>query len=200
MKINIPPYKKALKECVLALKAGKTILYPTDTLYGIGVDATNRKAIKKIMKIKKRKDDKFSVIVEKERIGKYADVPKKYKKLIDIFLPGPYTFLLKAKKKLPIVKNNIIAIRVPKNKFCILLSKALRKPIISTSANISGKSPHYSFDLVPNTIKKQIEVLVDGGKCHYKKGSTIIDLVNKKIVRIGAGYRKIKKYLANFHD
>lgn len=196
--LNTKKLKEAVLKTSLVLEKGGVIVYPTDTLYGIGADATNENAIDRIIKIKKRKDDKFSAIIEKSKIKEYAIIPKKYFERINNLLPGPYTFLLKAKKKLPIVKDSIIGVRVPKNRFCTLLAKTFKKPIISTSANISGKNPHYMFDSIPNEIKKKVDLLIDGGKCKYQKGSTIIDLVNKKILRIGAGYKKAKRLFGDF--
>ncbi|MEM4360700.1 MAG: L-threonylcarbamoyladenylate synthase [Candidatus Anstonellaceae archaeon] len=199
-KIIIPPYKEAIKEASKILKKGGIIIYPTDTLYGLGGDGTNSKTIKKIMKIKRRKKDAFSVIVAKSKIKKYCKIEKQYYKKLDKLLPGPYTFLLEAKKKIAATKNKTIGIRVPKNKFCLRLAEKFGKPIISTSANISGKSPKFRVEDIEKEIKDKVDLIIDGGPTKYKIGSTIVDLINKKIIRVGAGYKKIKEIFNDFHE
>ncbi|MCX8163025.1 MAG: L-threonylcarbamoyladenylate synthase [Candidatus Micrarchaeota archaeon] len=195
--IKIPPYKEAVKQAAAVLKKGGLLIYPTDTLYGIGGDGTNKKVIKKILKVKKRKVDTFSAVVKLEELDKYAKV-EKYKNKIRLIFPGPFTILAKAKRRIAIVKKNVIGLRVPKNRFCTLLAKAFNRPIISTSANISGQKSNYKVEDIEEEIKQKVDLIIDAGECRHKKGSTIIDLVNKKFVRIGAGYKKAKKIFKEF--
>ena len=197
--IKIPPYKEALEECVKILKNGGHIIYPTDTIYGIGADANNKNAVLKINKIKKRKKQTYSVIIASVKdIEKYAVLKREQRQIIKKLVPGPYTFLLKAKKKLVVVRKNIIGIRIPANKFCLQLAKIFDGPIVSTSANISGKKENYNVKSIEKDIKNKIDLIVDQGNCRYKKSSTIIDLTdisNIKIIREGAGLKKLKYVL-----
>jgi len=197
--IKIPPYKKAIKKAIQILKKGGNIIYPTDTVYGIGADATNKNAVLKISKIKKRKKQTYSVIFHSiKEIKKYAFVNKKQERIIKKLVPGPYTFLLGAKKRLAVVRKNIIGIRIPNNKFCVMLAKQFTKPIVSTSANLSGKKEKSNIKKIEQEIKNKVDLIIDGGSCKYKKASTIIDLTdasNIKIIREGAGLKKLKSIL-----
>jgi L-threonylcarbamoyladenylate synthase len=193
--IPLSSQKKAIKNSFEVLKKGGVIIYPTDTLYGIGADGTNKKAILKIKKIKKRKNQFFSVILPSiNAIEEYAFLDKKTKKILKKLLPGPYTFIFKSKRNFYFSKQNTIGVRIPDNKFCLALSKLFKKPIISTSANLSGAKNNYSLNTIEPEIKQQVDLIIDG-KTKYKLPSTIYSFVENKILREGAGLKKLKKIL-----
>ena len=113
-------------------------IYPTDTIYGIGCDATNHNLIKKIRKIKQRDKKPFSIIApSKKWILNNFEVQENF---LNKYLPGPYTLLLKKKKKdflKEVSENKFVGVRIPKNSFTKILQKT-GKPIITTSVNLSG--------------------------------------------------------------
>lgn len=139
------------------LKSGGTILYPTDTIWGIGCDATNVEAIRKIFEIKKREKSKSVIIlVESERrLQELVDVPEMAWEIIDLS-EKPITIVYESAKNLPpeiLAEDGSIGIRLVKDDFCRQLISKLNKPLVSTSANFSGeKSPMKFSDINPEII------------------------------------------------
>lgn len=153
-----------LKNALKALELGKIILYPTDTIWGIGCDVSSDIAIKKIFKIKKRDYSKGLICLASsfEMIKDYADIDE-----IDIYKQksneSPTTFIFDNPKKISnyiIGNNNSVAFRVPKNNFCIKLIEAFGKPIVSTSANLSGYMIPYNFNDIDTKIKENVGYIV----------------------------------------
>jgi len=184
--------KQDLSKAIAALSHGLVIVYPTDTLYGLGADIFNDDAVEKVFKIKKRKKtNPLSVAVANlKQIEKIAYVDDKSRCLIKTFLPGKLTIVLRKKK---IVSNlitaglNKVAIRIPDNKIALdLLSKF--GPITATSANIHDKKPPVNIDDISMQFSvSDIAVYIDDGKLDGRP-STIIDMSKKpfKIIRKGA--------------
>ena len=148
------------------LKKGGTILYPTDSIWGIGCDATNSKAIEKIIHIKRRPIKKSMIILvdEIEKIAQYVDnIPIIAYDLISQ-TTRPTTFIYPNVKNLPknlIAPDKSIAIRITTNDFCQRLIRLLGKPIISTSANISGNCPALTFNDIQQEIIRQVDYVVN---------------------------------------
>ncbi len=179
--------EKALWAAVEVVLRGGVILYPTDTVYGLGGDATNEEVVKRIHTIKRSSEDKplsiilpdLSFVDEWCETGVFEDiVMKKY-------LPGPYTFIVKKRRNifLPASPYDTIGVRIPDHSFCLLLALKAGRPIISTSANFSGFPPPSSFEEVDKRLVEQVDLAVDGGPTKYRAPSTIVDLVHKKIIR-----------------
>ena len=179
----------SINEARDALKNGSVIIYPTDTVWGIGCDPFNQKSVNNLFKIKGKKEEGLSILINnKELISKYCLITSKDKKIINKIFPGPVTVILKSKVNFAkgVTKNGNIAIRIPNNKTSISLAK--ENPIITTSANMHG------MDVVKN-MNEAREIF--GNSCIYLNGekpigieSTIINLTGNipKIVRIGALY------------
>jgi len=178
----------ALGETKKAILAGKLVVYPTDTLYGIGCNALDKKAVAGIYAAKVREPGKpLSIIVsDLKMMREYCEIGEKELTALLAMLPGPYTFLLKAKKRLPASDGEKIGVRVPEHVFMRTVSKQLGVPIVTTSANMSGGNPPVSLRDVPLAVRKAAAVVIDNGKCKYGQGSTIIDLVERKVLRKGA--------------
>lgn len=184
--------KLDLSEAIEALRKGQVIVYPTDTLYGLGADIFNKAAVEKVFKIKKRKKTSpLPVAVANiSEIEKIAFIDSKSKNLIRKFLPGKLSIILKKKdivSDLVTAGLNKVAIRIPNNKIALdLLSKF--GPLTSTSANIHGEKPLFNIeDIRFRFCVSDISVYIDGGVLDGKP-STIVDLTEKpfKIVRLGA--------------
>jgi L-threonylcarbamoyladenylate synthase len=148
-----------------ALKRGKIILYPTDTIWGIGCDATNPEAIKKIYQLKKREEKKSMIILVagENDIEKYVSHPST--KIIDFLSEQkkPTTAIFERAINLPkelINENGSVAIRIVQDKFCRNLISQLNKPIISTSANISGDITAKNFSEINDSIKNGVDYIV----------------------------------------
>lgn len=187
--IKLDPYNpktKVLNEVRRMLAEGKVIIYPTDTLYGLGANAFDEDAIKKVYSIKKRSFDKpISICVPNMRwIRKVAYLNDKQKEKISKLLPGPYTIILEKKDIIPDVLTagkKKVGIRIPKSKISIELAKEF--PITATSANISGRE-------TPPTVKeiikqlKNVDLAIDVGPLRGEP-STVIDFTTDppKIIR-----------------
>ena len=180
-------------DTVRVLKKGGTILYPTDTIWGIGCDATSNKAVDKVFRIKGRKLQKsFIVLLDSaEKLEQYSDgvSPVAYD-LIEQYT-RPLTIIYPRAKKLAkhvIASDGTIAIRIVKNDFCRELIRAFGKPIVSTSANFSGTPNPSIFRDIDPLIKESVDYVVPlyQDEIHKVNPSTIIQLLDNgsfKIIR-----------------
>ena len=175
--------EQAVKTTVNYLKKGKSILYPTDTIWGIGCDATNYQAVEKIFKIKKRVEHKSLIVLVDtfEKISNYVDkVPEIARDLIES-MDTPLTIIFPKAKGL--AKNvtgadGSIAIRVTKDEFCKKVIEKFGKPIVSTSANVSGGPNPIVFGKIPGEIIDKVDYVVayNKDKLMKTKASRIIRL------------------------
>jgi L-threonylcarbamoyladenylate synthase len=186
---------KAVTETCTVLIKGGVILYPTDTLYGLGVDADNTDAVKKLYKIKNRDFDKgVPIIVSSiEMAEQYVVLNEKARIIAEKFWPGALTLILpkKGNNLSGIYAGETIGIRVPDNDFCLRLLNAFCGPITSTSANISGMKPQNSIEKILFQLGdkvRDIDVAIDSGIMSRDHPSTIIDLGlgKMKIIREGS--------------
>lgn len=158
--------QQEIKKALEVLHKGGVILYPTDTIWGIGCDATNEKAVERIYKIKNREDAKSMLLLIDlpQRIPSYVDeVPEVAWDLID-YTTKPLTIIYSGAKNLAknvVAEDGSIGIRVAQDEFCQKLIARLKKPIVSTSANISGKPSPQSFDNISDEIKDAVDYIVD---------------------------------------
>lgn len=153
------------EKCLAVLKSGGTILYPTDTIWGIGCDATNPEAVGKIYELKKRPDEKSLIVLvaDEKEILRYVAQPDlavfDYLKTVR----KPTTVIYEGAIGLAdnlVSKDGSIAIRICKEKFCKYLINRFRKPIVSTSANISGQSYPQNFFSITGGIKNNVDYVV----------------------------------------
>jgi len=206
-KIRIDPYNissQAIIPAVEILRSGGVVAYPTETFYGLGVNALNEEAVKKIYAIKKRDFSQPLLILIPHRglLPLYVkDVPEDALMLIERFWPGPLTLIFSASPHLPSVllgEANKIAIRVSSHPIAQALTNELNFPITSTSANVSGAQSPFTSDEVSFQLGNKIDLLIDGGRTPGEKPSTIIDVTISppRLVREGAiTYRKILEFL-----
>ena len=205
-----------VKDAVTELQAGGVIIYPTDTLYGLGADALSDKAVGKVYKIKGRDERKpvHAIVADMKMMEKYAEVPDMARMLAKEFLPGPLTLILKKKAgiKTGIAKGiTKIGFRIPDNPFCLALAKKFGKPITTTSANRSGRKTEltvgailkqlgadnsYSNVLKNIRIRKKVPIgliglVVDAGDPPAggaeRQPSTVVDLSGKEPVILREG-------------
>jgi len=172
-----------IQKAVKVIKSGGTFLYPTDTIWGIGCDATNSKAVNKIYKIKERSRlSRFIVLLDSPaKILDYVEeVPDILWDLLKS-LDSPTTIIYPKAKNFPknvISKDGSIAIRIVKHEFCQKLIHILNKPIISTSANFSAEPSPVVFKDISEELKNKVDYIVKTGrdKMNKSKGSTIIKI------------------------
>ncbi|KYK26719.1 hypothetical protein AYK26_07210 [Euryarchaeota archaeon SM23-78] len=158
-------------------------VYPTDTIYGIGCDATNEELVKKIREIKRNPTHPFSIIIpNKNMIYEYCETNEKTKEHVDK-LPGPYTLILKVKKKFfaPNVnlKDGTIGIRIPVHWFYKYIKK-MKVPVITTSANISGGDVMTNIEDLDTDIKNKVQFIINDGELKGRP-STLINLTKEGV-------------------
>ena len=193
---NENPNLKEIDKVVKTLQNGGLIIYPTDTVYGLGCDFTNTKALEKIAKIKGVKLEKANFSFVCNDLSHLSDYVKQIDnstyKLLKRALPGPYTFVLPGSKSLPNVfkKKKTVGIRVPDNPIARLLVKTLGNPIVSTSIHDDDDVIEYTTDpeLIYEKWKDIVDIVIDGGYGD-NEASTVIDLTDSEpfVIREGKG-------------
>ncbi len=177
-----------IEKAVEILKSGGIIVYPTETIYGLGADIFNEQAVHKVFEIKGREHTRaVSLAVLNEQIEDYAEVNEIAQKLIEKYLPGPLTLVLRKKENVPswITQTEFVGIRVPKNETA---QKILKKfgPITSTSANLSGRQNPIKVAEISDEIKSKVDLILDSGETKYSGPSTVVKVTDKiEILRDG---------------
>lgn len=191
------PDPRKIQQIVDLLKDGAVIIYPTDTIYGLGCDLTNRKAIDKLCWIKGIKPGKINLSFICEDMSHISDYVKNLStptfKLMKKNLPGPFTFILPANSNVPKIVNankKTVGIRIPNNNIPIALVKALGNPLITTSIKEDDDIVEYPTDPeeIYESFKNLVDVVIDGGYGNNSP-STVIDCTKEpaEIVREGLG-------------
>lgn len=194
------PNPKQIKKAVDILKQGGLIIYPTDTVYGLGCDITNIKALEKIARIKGVKLDKANFSFVCHDLSNLSDYVKQIDnttfKILKRALPGPYTFILPGAKTLPAVfkKKKTVGIRVPNNSIALEIVRQLGNPIISTSIHDEDDVLEYTTDpeLIYEKWQDLVDLVIDAGYGD-NVASTIIDLSEDEplVIREGKGSLEI---------
>jgi len=175
--------REEINKALEVLKSGGVILYPTDTIWGLGCDATNPEAVEKVLKIKNRPAEKSLIVLldTDNKLQSYvAEIPDVAYDLIE-YAENPLTVIFSGAKNLAanvINADGSVGIRIAKHDFCTPLIQRFRKPIVSTSANISGAPSPKNFDDIASEIIDQVDYVVDFEQAiqNNKKPSTIIKL------------------------
>jgi len=179
-----------MEKIVEILKSGGTILYPTDTIWGIGCDATNIEAVNKIFDIKKREKNKSMIIlVETEkRLQDLVDVPEIAWEIIDLS-EKPVTIVYENPRGLPkelLAEDGSIGIRLVKNDFCKKLITKLNKPLVSTSANFSGEKSPLKFSDISSEMIDLVDYAVEENRDVVSKysGSSVIKIWSDNRIKV----------------
>jgi tRNA threonylcarbamoyl adenosine modification protein (Sua5/YciO/YrdC/YwlC family) len=186
------PEPRKVRQAVELLEAGEVIAYPTDTVYGLGCDIMNRKAIDRLYAIKgmERKHELAFICPDLADIAKYAVVEKQEYRVLRHYLPGPYCFILPATREVPKLlqsRRKTVGIRIPGHEVIRAIARELGRPIISTTAQRAGEEPHVDPSEIDDAFKGLGIVLDAGGGGIVP--TTVIDLTKSppEILRIGAG-------------
>ena len=192
---NDNPDPRAIDKVAAVLKKGGLVIYPTDTVYGLGCDIHNIKALEKIALLKGVKIEKATFSFICNNLSHLSDYVKQIDsstfKILKRALPGPYTFILPGSKSLPKVfkKKKTVGIRIPDNTITQSIVKVLGNPIVSTSIRDEDEILEYTTDpeLIFEKWGKFVDLVIDGGY-GGNSASTVIDLTNEPIiVREGKG-------------
>lgn len=175
--------KEEINKTLEYLKEGKIILYPTDTIWGIGCDATNQQAVDRIYRLKQRVESKSMIILldTAEKLVEYVEVVPEITMDLVNSIDTPLTVIYQGAKGLAkntIASDGSIAIRVTRDRFCKSLIEKFGKPIVSTSANVSGTIDPVTFSQIPEVIKNGVDYVVDHNRDRIvkAKASKIIKL------------------------
>jgi tRNA threonylcarbamoyl adenosine modification protein (Sua5/YciO/YrdC/YwlC family) len=188
------PQARLIAQVIEVLRKGGVICYPTDTMYGIGCDIFNQKAVKRVYQIKKRSKHKpFSFMCsDLKNISEYSHVGNTAYRLMRKCLPGPYTFVLVGTKLVPrimLTKQKTVGIRVPNHAISLALVRGLGNPILNTSAvmETGGQLPLDGYD-VNDLFCNQVDLIIDGGQI-IPNPSTVVSLIDDRpeILREGKG-------------
>jgi len=189
------PNKRHINTIVDCLKNGGVIIYPTDTIYGLGCDIFQQKAIEKISRIKNvlpQKAQLSFICYDLSDLSKYTkSISTPLYRLLKNYLPGPYTFILPASKEVPKIlksKKNTVGIRVPDNKIACTIIENLGHPILSSSLPGEMVEEYTDPDLIYENFKNIVDIVVDGG-IGGTVPSTVIDCTKEpyELLRMGAG-------------
>jgi len=176
-------YEK-IKEAGKIIKNGGIVIFPTETVYGIGADGLNTEAVEKIYKAKGRKSDN-PLILHIANIEMLSDIAKNIteteQKLIDAFWPGPFTIVLEKTEKVPNIVTgglNTVGIRMPSGKIARELIKYADTPIAAPSANISGKPSGTNIQDIYDELKEKVDFIIDGGDSEVGLESTVVRVID----------------------
>lgn len=187
-------FGKAVMRAAGILRQGGVIIYPTDTLYGLGADAFSDETVEKVYAIKGREAGKpiHCIVADLAMAEEYAEVNDAARKIAEKFLPGALTLVLKKKAGIEggIARGmDTIGIRIPNNEFCIELARAFGTPYTATSANRAGVEPELAFEKVLAAMgEDDIDLAINAGPAPLARPSTVVNLVSghPSILREGA--------------
>ncbi len=202
------PQRRTIEQIISALQGGAVMLYPTDTVYAIGCDLSNKSAIQKVRRIKQLSNDKPLTFLcsSLSNIAQYAQVSDRAYRIMKHLIPGPYTFLLPATKLVPKLvmspKRKTTGIRVPDRLICQELLQALGNPIVSSSAHLADQEGDFPtigvekarlFDDLDNLV----DIIIDDSTEPGFDVSTIIDFTTEEpqVVRQGKGWQEVENWL-----
>lgn len=172
--------KDLIRNAIDTIKSGGTVVYPTETVYGLGADAFSEEAVRKVYEIK-RKDlsQPLSVAISSfEMLHEVASVDSESLEIITELLPGPVTVLLRKKDIVPdllTAASEVVGVRFPDNEIATRIIKETG-PITSTSANVSGRTPPTCVE----EVEIKADIIINGGKCKYGMPSTVVDMTKAR--------------------
>ena len=202
------PQRRTIEQISSALQGGAVMLYPTDTVYAIGCDLSNKSAIQKVRRIKQLSNEKPLTFLcsSLSNIAQYAQVSDRAYRIMKHLIPGPYTFLLPATKLVPKLvmspKRKTTGIRVPDRLTCQELLKALGNPIISSSAHLpdeDGDFPTIGVEKARlfDSLENLVDIIIDDSTEPGFDVSTILDFTTHEpqVVRQGKGWQEVENWL-----
>lgn len=205
IKLKNNNYEK-LEEIASLINNNKVIVFPTETVYGIGTNGLDRNAIEKLYKIKERRFSKpITLLVSSyEMICSVANIISPLeKKIISNFFPGPITLILNKKKIVPNIltaNTDTVGVRMPDNELILKLIEYCKVPIATSSANISGFPPSINVEDIYNCFKDKVDLYIDGGKSRIGVPSTVVKVENNDIKILREGIITKKDILARIKD
>jgi L-threonylcarbamoyladenylate synthase len=191
-----------LRHAIASLKRGDVIVFPTETVYGLGADALNPAAVEKVFQLKGRNPDTpIPIIVADQAMLKdlVEEIPPIARKLMERFWPGPLTLVLPAVPGTPkqlLNRTGGIGVRISSEAIATQLARELGRPLTATSANLSGQQAAFTIEQAHNYFDGEIEIFLDGGKLPSKIGSSVVEVIDGRIKIIRAGEISLEQLAA----
>lgn len=162
---------------------GGTVIYPTETCYGIGCDATDPEAVSRIYELKDRpREKKLTVIVDSVATAeRYAVLTDDERALVERFMPGPLTIVAAKRETFPDVTNTEFAFRIPGNRTARTLAREAGVPVVATSANLSGSDENYRVDDIAPQLRQGVDRILDAGELARQEPSTVIGIREEEL-------------------
>ncbi|HET7392701.1 MAG TPA: L-threonylcarbamoyladenylate synthase [Candidatus Binatia bacterium] len=182
-----------LSQAIASLERGDVVVFPTETVYGLGADALNPAAVEKVFQLKGRNPDTpIPIIVADQAMLKdlVEEIPSIARKLMERFWPGPLTLVLPAVPGTPkqlLNRTGGIGVRISSQPIATQLARELRRPLTATSANPSGQPAASTIEQAQNYFAGEIEIFLDGGKLPSKTGSSVVEVSDDRIKIIREG-------------
>jgi tRNA threonylcarbamoyl adenosine modification protein (Sua5/YciO/YrdC/YwlC family) len=190
---NQNPQMRLIRRAVEILRGGGIVIYPTDTVYGMGCDLFNRKCVERIYEIQRRdrKQPLSFICADLKDISRYARVSDDAYKIMKRLLPGPYTFVLEASRLVPKIilpKRLTTGIRIPDNRICQALVAEMGSPVISTSVKDGGGELLSDPRIIEEIFGKRVDMIIDGGIIAAAPSSVVSLLAEGiEVIRAGKG-------------
>lgn len=190
-----------IERAVEALGKGGVIVYPTDTIYGLGCDVTSKGAVERIRRIKRRDASKpmSFVCCDLVQVSRFGHVSNFAHRILKRFLPGPYTFVLRATRETPRIlqtKQKTVGIRIPDHPVPLALVKQLGNPVLSTSANQSNQDVITNPAELERILGKQVDLILECGTLPVL-ASSVVSLVEDRIVILREGQGDLSYFKEN---
>ncbi len=192
-----------LRQAIASLKRGDVIVFPTETLYGLGADALNPGAVEKVFQLKDRNPDTPIPIIVADRAmlkGVVENIPPVAQTLMEQFWPGPLTLVLPAAPGTPkqlLNRTGGVGVRISSQPMATQLARQLGRPLTATSANPSGQQAASTIEQAQNYFAGDVEVFLDGGKLPSKIGSSVVEVIDGRIKIIRAGEISVAQLAAS---
>jgi tRNA threonylcarbamoyl adenosine modification protein (Sua5/YciO/YrdC/YwlC family) len=196
---NQNPQMRLIRKAVEVLRGGGIVIYPTDTVYGMGCDLFNKKGIERIYEIQRRdrKQPLSFICADLKDISRYARVSDDAYKIMKRLLPGPYTFILEASRAVPKIilpKRQTTGIRVPDNRICQALVAEMGSPVISTSVKDGEGELLSDPRIIEEFFGKRVDMIIDGGIIAAAP-SSVVSLLDEGVDVIRAGKGDVSAFL-----
>ena len=196
---NQNPQMRLIRKAVEILRSGGIVIYPTDTIYGMGCDLFNKKGIERIYEIQRRdrKQPLSFICAGLKDISRYARVSDDAYKIMKRLLPGPYTFILEASRAVPKIilpKRQTTGIRVPDNRICQALVAEMGSPVISTSVKDGEGELLSDPRMIEELFGKRVDMIIDGGIIAAAP-SSVVSLLHEEVEVIRAGKGDVSAFL-----
>jgi tRNA threonylcarbamoyl adenosine modification protein (Sua5/YciO/YrdC/YwlC family) len=192
------PNIRSIRKAVEILEKGGLIIYPTDTVYGVGCNLYIKNALEKLYRLKgKSKFDPVSIIVKDiQQASQYVKISNYAYRVLKHCLPGPFTFILPATREIPKImlsKRKEVGIRIPDFPVCSALLTALEKPIVNTSVNLDHEAILIDPDEIEKVYDNKVDIMLDVGWLHEANESTVTSLIEDELTILREGKGDISK-------